>query len=619
MPYTAAAARYSRAGRSRVIPALAIGWLSLAFACAGAKPPFQFKGPPPENAHDRAMARYADLYLDTTLRLDPVRASELGYRKWDRLLPDWSPGGIDRAISTLHQQQKQLLLIDVNKLSAPYAIDHQLIKKRLESDLFMLEELKPHTFDVQRWAEMIGGAFYYLTIPPQDPAEWPSRLESVLARMAALPKLLEDAKGALKDPPRVFTEMVIGQGPGQLDTFERQLPKLFEPYPALKARFDAQQPQTVKALREFFGWLENDLLPRSTGDHRLGKERWEKKLSHTLATAMTADDVYRSAEHALDTTRFEMYDLALPLYQQLFPEERGYLSMSGDERINAVVGPVIAKAADEHGSSESLFGDVEKMAVRLKGFIAEKSFITLPPPDDAFVIERTPAFLDGLAVAFFNPAPAYQPDAKKAFWISTVPGTNQAEKTSFLREYNNHTLLSLVIHEAFPGHYVQSYGSSHSRNASIVKSVLESGTMAEGWAVMIEELMHRAGVSASNPKERLFHLKMRLRVFANAMLDVKLHTGDASDEVLLELMMKKAFQEEAEATRKLRRAKLTSTQLSTYFVGYREMLSLYEDARRARTFKSDRELLEKMISYGTIPPAMIRSLMEAEKLVPYAK
>src|SRR5262245_4520293 len=377
MPYTASGEPYSRATCNRVIPALTVSVLSLAFACAGAKPPLQFKGPPPENAADRAMARFSELYLDASLRLDPVRASQLGYRKWDRVLPDWSGTGVARALSTYKQEERQLAQIDVNKLSLPYAIDHQLIEEQLANDIYMLESLRPQEWDVQQWAEAIGGAFYYVTIPPEDPAEWPSRLESVLARMSALPKLLDDAKATLKNPPRVFTEFVIGQATGQVDTFENQLPKLFAPYPELKARFDAQQPKTVKALKEFFAWLESDLLPRSTGDYRLGKERWEKKLEHTLGTSMKADEVYRSAEHALDTARFEMYDVALPLYAEMYPGDKAYLAMSGDDRINAVVAQVIAKAGGEHGTPETLFDDVKSITDRLKTFIAAKEVIAL--------------------------------------------------------------------------------------------------------------------------------------------------------------------------------------------------------------------------------------------------
>jgi uncharacterized protein (DUF885 family) len=615
MPYAGNSVNYSRRPKTSVIPALAFSVASLAFACAGAKPPFQFKGPPPANASDRAMARFADRYLDSALRIDPVRASALGYKKYDRFLPDWSAAGVERSAATLQTLERELIRIDVNKLSTAYSIDHELIAAEIARSLYLSTALRTQDWDVQQWAEAIGAAFYHVTLPPDDAAEWPEKLDATLARLTALPLFLEQAKATLKNPPRVFTEFVLTQAPGQLDTIENQLPKLFAGDAARKARFEQTQPKAAKALREFFAWMESDLLPRSTGDYRLGKERFEKKLEHTLGSTMKAAEVYAAAEHALQTARFEMYDLALPLHREMLPGDQTYLALTGDERINAVVGRVIGALSSEHGTAESLFDDVRAVSNRLKTFIGATQLIALPPAEDNFVIERTPPFLDGLAVAFYNPAPAFQPDVKKSFWISTVPGKTAEDKESFLREYNRHTLLALVIHEAFPGHYVQGYWSSHSPNASIVKSALESGTMTEGWAVLIEELMHRRGVSKDNVKERLFHLKMRLRVFANAMIDTRLHTSREEESALdawaLELMKKKAFQEDAEATRKLRRAKLSSTQLSTYFVGYKEMLGVYDDARRIKKV-DEKKVLEEMISYGAIPPRLIRRAMHLQ-------
>lgn len=597
-----------------------LGAFALTFSCASAKPPFQFRGPPPVNASDRAMAKLAERYLDASLRLSPVTASYVGYRKWDGRLPDYSPGGLRTAERTLRYFKHELRKIDRSALSGPWAIDHELIDQRISQELFVLTELKPHTWDVNMYNQVVGGGFYYVTIPPEDADEWPDRLRAVLSRMKALPRFLEQAKANLKNPPRIFTEFVIAQNPGNIRTFESQLPKQFEPYPRLKAEFEALKPATIEALEDYQTFLEKDLLPRSTGDWRLGKELWEKKLALTLASDMKAEEIYRAAERQLDLARMEMYDLALPLFNEQWPEDDAYLDLLGDERINYVVGRVIQDAAKEHGQPDTIFDDVKRYAEKIKAFIRKKDIIELPPETDNFVIEPTPPFLDGLAVAFYNPAPAFEPDLKKSYWISSVPTAGTDEAESYLREYNDYMLQALTIHEAFPGHYVQLYWSSHSEYASIAKQVLESGTMAEGWACMIEQILHESGYSEGDPKNRLFHLKMRLRVFINAMIDPKLHTNEGDEEAMdrwaLDLMMTKGFQQKAEATRKLRRAKITSTQLSTYFVGYEEMFRIYRRGQaKAKDAFEKKPFLMKMISYGTIPPRMIERLMEAEGLI----
>jgi uncharacterized protein (DUF885 family) len=114
----------------------------------------------------------------------------------------------------------------------------------------------------------------------------------------------------------------------------------------------------------------------------------------------------------------------------------------------------------------------------------------------------------------------------------------------------------------------------------------------------------------------LVHRKMSLRAPINALLDARLHTDSGTDEQgdrwALDLMQRLGFQEEAEAVRKLRRAKVTSTQLSTYFVGFLELDDLMEEYRRLKgpSF-SLKEFNKRLLSYGTIPPRAVRRLMLA--------
>jgi hypothetical protein len=54
-------------------------------------------------------------------------------------------------------------------------------------------------------------------------------------------------------------------------------------------------------------------------------------------------------------------------------------------------------------------------------------------------------------------------------------------------------------------------------------------------------------------------------MIANAILDIRLQTMNMTDQEALDLMLKQCFQEKEEAAGKLRRAKLSATQLPTYY------------------------------------------------------
>ena len=171
---------------------------------------------------------------------------------------------------------------------------------------------------------------------------------------------------------------------------------------------------------------------------------------------------------------------------------------------------------------------------------------------------------------------------------------------SLLQEYNSRMLQILTIHEAYPGHYVQLEYSN--RNPSLIRKVLYSGVFAEGWAVYTEQMLLDQGYGKGDLALRLNQLKWYLRSVANAILDHKMHCSDMSDKEAVALMVGRAFQTEGEALGKVVRAKLSSCQLSTYFVG---RMAFYDLRQKVQREQGERFSLgryhEAVLDHGTLP------------------
>src|SRR5208337_261825 len=141
-----------------------------------------------------------------------------------------------------------------------------------------------------------------------------------------------------------------------------------------------------------------------------------------------------------------------------------------------------------------------------------------------------------------------------------------------------HMLQILTIHEAYPGHYVQLEYAN--RTPSLIRRVYQSGPYVEGWAVYGEVTMLNEGYGAGDLRLRLMQQKFYLRAVANAILDYKMHCTDISDAEAMKFLTEDAFQSEGEAKLKLIRAKQSSTQLSTYFVGRMAHYRLHQQMER---------------------------------------
>ena len=571
-------------------------------------------------APDKKFYGLAENYLDETQRLFPTQASINGYHKYDGLLEDFSAEGVAKMVSTYQCFRKELAGIDRERLSISAQVDRDLLVQDCEASLFLLTSLKPFLKDPLYTNDLLGSGTLFITQTPPESKDFPARMESLVSRMKKIPAFLEQAKKNLVNPAEVQTKFCIVLNPGNLEFFEKSLPPLAEKVPSLKAAVAAESAKVISALQAYQKWLEGDLLPRSKGDWRLGKELWTKKLRHVLGSDLTPEEILRRAEEKLKKDRLEMLEVARPIHDKLFPGHKH--DETGEDLINVVVKETLAQLSGHHSKPDTLFGDVkDKWTPKIKDYIRKSGIIGLPPEDDNFVIEPTPAFMDGAAVAFFNPPPAFEPDLKKSFWVSSIPKGGSPEKDveaaeSYLKEYNDYGLQSLIIHEAFPGHYVQSWYALKSPLATIYKKVYASGTFAEGWAVLAEEEMFTSGFAEGDPANYLVHKKFDLRVPMNAILDSKLHTTEMSEEEAdkwaMDLMTRYGFQEEAEAKGKLRRAKITATQLSTYFVGFTELWDLLLDTKASEGGKfSLKSFNERVLGFGTIPPRDVRRLMFA--------
>jgi hypothetical protein len=142
------------------------------------------------------------------------------------------------------------------------------------------------------------------------------------------------------------------------------------------------------------------------------------------------------------------------------------------------------------------------------------------------------------------------------------------------------------------------------------------------------------GYGADDPALLLTHWKFYLRAALNAVIDVRIHAGEdfggpLTEEQAVKLMVEGGFQEEAEARNKYNRARLSSTQLSTYFVGSTALWELERDVRRklagdqAATVVerpipggfgptpgfSQRRHLEATMGHGTLAPSLLRGLV----------
>jgi len=269
---------------------------------------------------------------------------------------------------------------------------------------------------------------------------------------------------------------------------------------------------------------------------------------------------------------------------------------------------VMGELGKEHGEVSSMVADAKRTSDEIKAFIKAKDILRLPDPDRCQIIEM-PEFQRGNSTAFLNPAPPLDPKASSHYAVSPPPRDwDDRRVKSYLEEYNAAMMKILSIHEAYPGHYVQLEYSN--RHPSLIRKVLSSGTFAEGWAVYTEQMMLDQGFGNGDLSLRLHQLKFYLRAVINAILDHRMHCEQMTDAEALKLLVEGGFQTEGEALGKIVRAKQSSCQLSTYFVGRMAFYRLRTQVSRELGDKFDLgRYHEAVLDHGTLPVKFLPELV----------
>jgi uncharacterized protein (DUF885 family) len=558
---------------------------------------------------DAKMEKFLKQYLDEHFQLKPTDATEIGDHRFDALLDDISPAArekwVEHARKTLKELPKQ---VDYASLSRDDQVDYEIFKHHLETAIWLAENRKPFEEDPRTYVGYINDSVYLLMTRSTLPLD--TNVENAMKRMAKIPQIIAAAKQSLKNPPKVILETAIRQNQGMINFYEKDL---FE-FAGKTTYLDALKKSAatvVSQLKEYQKFLEGDVMPRATGEWRLGKDKFSRQLDLTLDAGMTPDQVYADAEKEFERVRNELYVISRQLWSHYFPKK--ILPPDDVEGRGLTIGKVIYAVSQEHGAADKLVTDSRQTVDRIKMFIRENDILRLPEPDRCQVIEM-PKFKRGNAVAYLDSAPPLDPQSGSFYAISPPDSDWDKQRVeTFMQEYNPRMLQILTIHEAYPGHYVQLEYAN--RTPSMVRKIFHSGPYVEGWAVYTEQMMLDQGYGDGDLRLRLMQLKFYLRAVANAIITHRMHCLNATDEEIENFLIGDAFQSEAEARGKIVRTKQSSTQLSTYFVGRMAMYRLRQQIERelGDEFNLGR-YHEAVISIGSVPvkylPELVRTRLK---------
>ncbi len=527
-----------------------------------------------------AIDRLAREYLDLTFDVSPMAATSYGVHEFDGLLDDLTQANLDTWVRKLAGLDRRLRALTPR--DSEEAADRDALAATVADDLFVEEVERPWRRNPFRAATAIPQAV--LGLITRDFAPLEERLANVALRLEAAPRFLAQARTLLDEPcAMLWRRMAIraaGSGASFLTTALSQLAA----DTSMAGRIEAAGAKAAGALSELASWLETEHAERFQGDvpFAIGEQAQARKLREA---------------HCFETTPAELVAL-------------------GEAEIAAITADLVEQAAklgsddwtvklDElkasHPSQGDLLPTYRKELERLEAFVFEHDLAS--NPDSEAVIQATPEFLRSLLgyAAYFHSGPLDH-HQQGYFWVTPPPDP------SGLRDHSFALVPPVAAHEGYPGHHLQIM-SVH-RLDSLVRRVIHSSVMIEGWGLYTEQLMH--DVAYYDEEARLGQLSMRLFRALRIVLDMQLQSGVLSYEEAVSKAMAVGRLSEPTARSEVARYTMDPTQPFGYLVGCLELERLRSEtqARLGDAFRL-RRFHDRVLSYGHMPPTLMRRAIAA--------
>jgi hypothetical protein len=564
-----------------------------------------------------AVAAVLDRCFAAFYRRRPVTATFTGLHAHDGRLPDWSPPGLAEEVAELRALRGELAALAPPAAavpSFPAGVDVALVDAQLE---IALAEHDSGHFVHRNPSLWTGEAIFgVLGLVTRDFAPLADRLDDLRHRLEAIPAFLDDLPATVRDAPlewkgrakrecqaarRLFGETLPGwlsaQAPLETAPLRAAARRAAGAFETLDRRLGP-----VGAASSPLAFLRKSIASSPSDRESAGSDLLSLLVARGHHLAEPLDDLRREATDALDEATARLDEMTRP--------------HGGWPAVQELL-------AADHAPADEYFACLERKWQACKDASDKHDLVTWPEaplryvPFPAHTREAAPHLY---YLHYRSPAP-FDPFGVFEYVVPPIDGLPPAEVEAKLRGMNHSVMmLNHVLHHGAIGHHVQNHHAyrSASRLGRVAAvdaanriAMFAGGSLAEGWACYVCDLMEEIGFL--RPLERIAQQHTRVRIAARAVADLSIHTGRMTVPQAAWLYEDRGHMTQAAAKAESVRNSMYPGTAVMYWLGTRGLHRLREAVRgREGAGFTLRRFHDRVLSYGAIPVALIAKLMLAE-------
>lgn len=549
----------------------------------------------------RAFRAWLDRFFASYYDSRPVNATFIGVHDRDHRLPDFSESGAGDTLAVMERLLEESEGLDPMCLPASERLDLRLARGFLRTQIWEYRSLHFHRGNPSTYTgeAVFGVMSLFLT----DFAPLRERVAAAIARMEAIPALLQQARENVRRAPLPWTERAMRECTGASAFLTEGVDLLAADGGIALPAFKAAAQRAATAVAAFRAHLETELRPRASVHYACGDEALGLYLREGHFLDREADDIARYAEAEMAEARASLAAHAAD-FGARSPEQ------------------ALAQLTELRPSADRYYVRYQELWDEARAIAQARDLLTWPELPIRYV--PRPAWARSAAphlyFLFYRSPAAFDRPAIHDYLVTPLePAMSPAEQERLLEAHNDSVLkLNHVVHHGGIGHHVQNghafRASSRIGRVAAVDcasriALFCGGTMAEGWAGYATDLMSEAGFLT--PLEQYAEGQTRVRMCARAVVDVRLHQGRLTLEQAADYYQQHAGMGREAASGEAVKNSLFPGAAVMYVMGTDAIHGLRRDLSVCRGPRfSLRAFHDELLSYGSVPVTLIGEAMK---------
>jgi uncharacterized protein (DUF885 family) len=537
----------------------------------------------------------------------PSRALAQGFLETIEDFENLSQASIEGWIARNRRLLDELDSLDRARLTNDQRIDLRLLRTQVLKELDRWQNERPHLTSLELYSGLVGRAFD--PIVDSRTLSRDERRRLLHQRLLQVRQLAEGAVGALQDGRRPSTARAIEALAGSAEALSETLGPFLREDDELSADLSSASDGAKAALNELVAFAREEVAPNLTlpDEPILGREVYARKLVIYTDSDLTPERLEEIALGEIEASKRDLATLSRDYWLATYPDE----PLPDDDVA------LIARGFDDLESNRPVkeqpyLEERRRYAQEVEAFVRDHEIATVPERN-TLSVELAPESSGPMArIGFVRSAPAFHPNPWTTWYLATIPDSHpEQERIDFWRSFNYSFKRFIVIHELYPGHYMQL--KLLRENPHPVRILFPYRPFIEGWATFTERIVLDAGYAEGDYLTRLAQLRKRLENANRAYTSVQAHCNGWSEEQVTRFSIETSLLAPQFAKSLWGRLMRSPMQILTYMLMGLELRELYE-AERERLGERFvlRDFMDTILRTGPAPSEELGRVLRSE-------